>query len=349
MSRLTVVVPVYNVERYIDACLESLQHQTLDDIEIICVNDGSQDESLDRLRLWEKKDHRIQIVDKPNGGLSSARNAGLRAAASPYVCFLDSDDSLRINACSEIVNIFESSHADVLTFGATWSPEDAAQPWLIEALSPRDVAYEGFSPSLLFDEASCPFVWRTACRVAFLREQGIVFDEHLSFGEDMAFQFAVYPRSSKTVLSSKRLYDYRLDRVGSLMSGVEGNRFLKMSKHLDVLNSIYSDWKDGGFLDLYPEKLLSFSLDYALYGSLRLPDEEFQIMVTRFCDLLERYWSKSEIETMDLPAHAKKLFEEACVDAGPSGVNRTWLAFRYALGKSGWRGILSRLFGVVRQ
>ena len=79
MSRLSVVVPVYNVEKYLDASLGSLEDQSLADIDIICVNDGSTDGSRAVLARWEKRDPRIRVVDKPNGGLSSARNAGIYA------------------------------------------------------------------------------------------------------------------------------------------------------------------------------------------------------------------------------------------------------------------------------
>ena len=82
MSRLSVVVPVYNVEKYLDASLGSLEDQSLADIDIICVNDGSTDGSRAVLARWEKRDPRIRVVDKPNGCLSSARYAGIDAATT---------------------------------------------------------------------------------------------------------------------------------------------------------------------------------------------------------------------------------------------------------------------------
>ena len=89
---LSIIVPVYNVEGYLDACLDSLQAQTFSDIEMVCVNDGSPDGSREILAKRQKEDARIVIVDKPNGGLSSARNAGINAACGPYIGFLDADD-----------------------------------------------------------------------------------------------------------------------------------------------------------------------------------------------------------------------------------------------------------------
>ena len=99
MARLSVVVPVYNVEDCLPWCLDSLKVQTLSDIEILCINDGSTDRSRNVLASYAGRDARIRIIDKPNGGLSSARNAGIDAATAPYVSFLDSDDRYTSTSC----------------------------------------------------------------------------------------------------------------------------------------------------------------------------------------------------------------------------------------------------------
>lgn len=97
MVKVSVVIPVYNVEQYIEECLVSAIRQTLRDIEIICVNDGTKDDSMRIVRQYAKEDERIIIIDKENGGLSSARNAGIRQAQGEYIYFLDSDDYIAEN------------------------------------------------------------------------------------------------------------------------------------------------------------------------------------------------------------------------------------------------------------
>ena len=89
---ISVVVPVYNVEKYLKQCLDSILVQTFSNIEIICVNDGSTDNSRKILEEYKKRDFRIKIVDKKNGGLSSARNAGMKVATGEFYSFIDSDD-----------------------------------------------------------------------------------------------------------------------------------------------------------------------------------------------------------------------------------------------------------------
>lgn len=98
------------------------------------MNDGSTDGSLAVLQTCATRDPRIRIIDKPNGGLSSARNAGIDAARSPYVCFLDSDDRFESHACEEIYRALHDGGADVFTFAARWTPEDAAPEWMVRAL-----------------------------------------------------------------------------------------------------------------------------------------------------------------------------------------------------------------------
>ena len=94
MTKISVIVPVYNAEKYLTVCLNSVRNQTHKDVEIICVNDGSKDGSLSILEEYAKKDDRIQIVDKPNGGLADARNAGIAVAKGDYVFCIDSDDTI---------------------------------------------------------------------------------------------------------------------------------------------------------------------------------------------------------------------------------------------------------------
>lgn len=102
---ISIIVPVYNVEDYLDRCITSLVKQTYSNIEIILVNDGSTDRSLEIIEAWQTRDTRIRIIDKKNGGLSDARNAGIRIAKGDYFCFVDSDDYISPNMVSHLYNL----------------------------------------------------------------------------------------------------------------------------------------------------------------------------------------------------------------------------------------------------
>lgn len=344
MSLISVVVPVYNVEKYLDWCLESLERQTLSDIEIICVNDGSTDSSPELLCDWAKRDSRIKIIDKPNGGLSSARNAGIDAATSPYVCFLDSDDRFHDNACEVMVKKLDETGADVLTFGSTLYPEDAGYPWLESVLSPRDVTYDSFSTDILFKESSRPFAWRTACRADFLRDNDIRFDD--GFGEDQVFHFAIYPRARKTVLCSDKLYDYRVVREGSLMDRWRGDQGAKMVEHARIVGRILKDWSRDGLIERYPAEMVSFAMEFALYDAIKLDDGSYRAVASTLRGVLERYWSRSDVEALSLSPAVRRMALDACYQQELGSISRKALALEFFSEMHGRKAALKKLFGL---
>lgn len=117
--KVTVIIPIYNVENYIEECLVSVINQTLKEIEIICINDGTKDNSMKVVEEYAKNDERILILDKENGGLSSARNAGLRAARGEYVYFIDSDDYVELNMLEILYKEVIDNNLDNIYFDAT--------------------------------------------------------------------------------------------------------------------------------------------------------------------------------------------------------------------------------------
>ena len=117
MKKVSVIVPVYNVEKYLPKCLDSIVGQTYQNIEIICVDDGSPDSSAEILRAYAEKDERIKIVTKENGGLSSARNAGIKVAEGDYTVFVDSDDWIDIETIETAVTAAEKDGVDMVMWG----------------------------------------------------------------------------------------------------------------------------------------------------------------------------------------------------------------------------------------
>lgn len=116
--KISIVIPVYNVENYLEECLASVVHQTLANIEIICVNDGSTDNSLDILKKFSDLDNRIKLVNLDmNMSLVQARKAGVSIAIGKYIIFLDLDDSLTLDACEKLYARMEQINVDILHFG----------------------------------------------------------------------------------------------------------------------------------------------------------------------------------------------------------------------------------------
>lgn len=336
MSRLSVIVPVYNVESWIDRCLESLVAQDFGDFEVVCVNDGSTDASRERLAAWEAREPRLRVIDQPNAGPSAARNAGIRAARGDYASFLDADDRYLPGACGRIVAALDQTGTDVLVFGGRAFPEGAACPeWLSESLHPRDVTYDTFTMDLLLKEATRPFVWKLALRRDFLLSRGILLDENLRFGEDQLFCFSVFPRARRTVLISNELYEYQVTRDGSLMSALRDDFGAKMLAHNEVVARILADWDEGGFLHEHAADLVSFALDFSLYDALKLDDAAYRPVAEGLREVLSRYWGEGDVAAMNLPRATRRIALDACYRTDLSVQARRALALEYRLRKKG--------------
>ena len=113
MPKISVIIPVYNVEKYIKECLESVVNQTFTDIEIICINDGSTDNSLSILEEYAKKDSRIKIINQQNSGLSATRNNGIKAAQGEFIGFVDSDDYIDLDFYEKLYDAAIKNNCDI--------------------------------------------------------------------------------------------------------------------------------------------------------------------------------------------------------------------------------------------
>ena len=297
--KFSIVVPVYNVEPYLCFCLDSLVNQTLKDIEIICVNDGSTDSSLKTLEEYAKRDDRIQIVDKYNGGLSSARNVGLDLAEGEYVLFVDSDDYLEPNACERLFTEILQTNTDVIVFGTKIFPwrtrED--QGWLYDVLSVRQILYEGDCCKALFREkASKPFVWNECYKRKVIEDNHIRFDESVRYGEDMIFLFTLFPRIKSVVYLPDLLYAYRCERDNSLMDAARKNFEWKMDMHLRIVDKILEDWSTNHFLKANMEELFYWAACFVL-GEISCQSvtiEQERVIVRNFLDIINKYELKFE-------------------------------------------------------
>lgn len=244
---VSFVVPVYNVAPYLDECLRSLCGQTLDAIEVVCVDDGSTDGSSDVLARWAAADGRVRVLSQPNSGVGHARNAGLAAARGTYVCFVDGDDYLDDQAAQELVSEAERSGADIVVFGAISFPDEVQ--WVYEMFGPRDVVRKDAGCDIVLTErGSIPSAANKLYRASLLKENGLRFNEALVLGEDTSLQFLAFPLASCVAFVSKRYYHYRFNRTGSAVTEGFKDRSDQLGKHLDVLCYIADEWQRRGYL-----------------------------------------------------------------------------------------------------
>lgn len=215
MIKLSVIVPVYNVENYVSECIESIVSQTLKEIEIIVINDGCTDNSIENIK--KIKDKRIMIVDKENGGLSSARNRGIKEAKGEYIIFIDSDDFLKYdNALEDIYNIAEEYQCDIVCGNALIYHDDTDKYPMKRSieikkskiLNPIDF----LKKSMGFDWVPVPLYFY---KTSFIKDNKLIFKEGI-YHEDELFTPQAILKSNQIAIYDKEFYVYR-QRDGSIM------------------------------------------------------------------------------------------------------------------------------------
>lgn len=241
---VSIIIPVYNVESFLEECLDSVCSQTYTALDIVCVNDGSTDSSLYILNKYEKRDSRIKVVSKDNGGLSSARNAGLQLCKGEYILFVDSDDILVPNAVEIMMSELNNTKSDVLVFGAELFPkENIENSGLVSLLSPEKQTYQGaeITETMIFDVGCCNiFVWNKLFKRSALCD--IIFDEDILLGEDRCYLFDVFPKVQKVSIINDKLYLYR-QKVLSSLTGTYRNRQLERTEwKIRIIEHILKRW-----------------------------------------------------------------------------------------------------------
>lgn len=262
---VSVLIPVYNVEKYLKKCLESVTGQTLTNIEIICVNDGSTDNSLKILEKYKALDSRIKIVNKENGGLPSARNAALDIATGEYVGFVDSDDYIEANMFERLVEVAHNENSEVVICGANIFPErPRADEWLYTCLSPWYKHYDKFDPELLYwRQDTNPFLWRVLVSKKLIDRENLRLDEDIIVGEDKAFQAKLYPKAQGISVIPDKLYNYYWCRPDSLMSKqVYGSLEKRVFNHSKLVSRIGEDIVSGKFEKNVCEGYLEWAISF---------------------------------------------------------------------------------------
>jgi len=307
MPVVSVVVPVYNVENYLAHCLRSIRNQSLQDIEIICVNDGSNDSSTRILQLCEAVEPRLHVINKENGGLSSARNAGIESANGTYLMFVDSDDSLERNACEKVVQAFENNNSDIVVFGAHCYPIGQTSEWCVDCLTPDEADYNAFSIDILFKEKSRPFAFRTAIKTSFIKQNNLLFDETVRFGEDQVFLFSIFPRAQKTIFLSDQLYNYRASRRNSLMDEYNRKSMLKTVEHISVSDAILKDWRSMGLLEKHPVKMMCWAVEFSLFNIFEEELELQESLLLRFKNMINDNFSDIDFTNVPMSSNLRQM------------------------------------------
>ncbi|MDO4924791.1 MAG: glycosyltransferase [Turicibacter sp.] len=232
MTKLSIIVPVYNVQDYIEECIQSLLKQTLDDFEIIVVDDGATDDSIKRIS--HLKSPKLRIIRRENGGLSAARNTGLKNAKGEFIAFVDSDDYIILpNAYEEMYNLAKKTQSDVVYGNALKYFSDENKFPLnhqIQSNSKEVLTSDEFLFEVLKHKETFAPVWLYLYKRNLLVENMLMFKKGI-YHEDEQFTPRVLTKANQVAIYHKVFYFYR-QRVGSIV-----NSKLNIKMGYDVLQT----------------------------------------------------------------------------------------------------------------
>ena len=222
MVTISIIIPVYNVEKYLRECLGSILNQTFTDFEVICVNDGSTDSSLKILKEYSQKDSRFKIINQENQGAGATRNNGLKYAQGEFVQFLDSDDYFEPTMLEEMYNKAREFDADLVVcsckkvneFGEIIENSNPQWPIKLEAVPLNKVFnWKDFPEDILW--MFCVIPWNKLCKREMLVKNDIDF-QNISSSNDVAFGHKVKICAEKIVVFDRQLINYRCNHVESI-------------------------------------------------------------------------------------------------------------------------------------
>lgn len=246
MPVISVIIPVYNVESYLERCLQSVINQTLKGIEIICVNDGSTDGSLEILKKYAPQ---ITVINKENGGLSDARNKGLEYAHAPYIAFVDSDDWIEKSTFEKSYNAIEKYKPDFVCFGS----QKAYDNGKVEI---QKLPFKGFQKMNYKKIRKTPVtVWSKIFKASIIKKRECLFPKGYNY-EDNVFWMMYSPWVKTGYYIDKPFYNY-FQRTNSIIYTDN-----KPFKYINLIPLIFEYYKKQKLLDKYGEDLYERFKDY---------------------------------------------------------------------------------------
>ncbi len=245
IKMISVIVPVFNIEEYIGECIESIISQSYSDLEIILVDDGSTDQSGGICDTYAQKDNRIQVIHKNNGGLVSARKAGLRAAKGKYISYVDGDDWIDSRMYQKLLEM--NSTADVIAFAGyeEYGPgrecgykKNTIEEGLYESGEERFRLYSlmMFNGNF-FENGVLTYLWSKLIKRELLMEPQMNVPDEVSYAEDAACIYPCLLKAESVYVSNELLYHYRV-RQDSMVKEEIGKE--KLQKLFQILGSSFS-------------------------------------------------------------------------------------------------------------
>jgi glycosyltransferase EpsH len=274
MPKVSVIIPLYKVENYMRKCIDSVLNQTLEQIEVILVNDGSPDNSGKIAEEYAKLDSRVKVIHKENGGLSSARNAGIEVALGEFIAFVDSDDWIEIDMLETLYNNANISKADLSIGNYSKIYETFSENNYLklkdETFDIKNIGLNNYFYNYYFNYVHGDEAWNKIYRKSVIDNNSIRFERNSEiFSEDKLFNLYFIVLTNKVVSTKRSLYNY-VQREGSIMQSAKPDlMFQYVSLMEKFINYTRNKERETELSNIYPIiffNLINSSM-FALYKS----------------------------------------------------------------------------------
>lgn len=289
-KKISVIVPIYNAEKYLFTCLNSIVNQSYSNLEIILIDDGSIDNSLNICNEFAAKDKRIKVIHKDNQGVSAARNDGIEYSSGYYIAFVDSDDYISENYLYELYNELTIKKSDlsicmIQNFGLC-NEVQSMNPSVLDFNQPENSIWNELNSTYLL-YGPCNKLYKSK----IIKFHNILFDEKLCYGEDLFFNFKYLNFINKIAITDNTIYYYRHESKQSLSKKYRKDRYFNE----EILNNIMVKlMKKKNLMNPIINEYLNCRLFDAAYNSIfdLIRNEKFKKQYVYIKKILERLNSK---------------------------------------------------------
>ena len=302
MAQVSVIIPVYNIEQHLRQCLDSVAGQTLQDLEVICVDDGSTDTSPTILTEYARRDSRFQILTQPNAGPGVARNTGLARARGEYLIFLDSDDWFEPDFLERMVDKAAETGADVTICRAvefdTGTGRELPSEWM---LKDRYLPGEAFAPEEVADhlfQFTYGWPWDKLYRADFLRKTELSYPP-LPNSEDLVFVFQSLALAERIAVVQAPLVYHRVHR----MTSVSNSRHRDPEVPHRALKLLQKSLQERELYPRYERSFLNWAMEFLVWNVANMGAREAQ---RRYFFQLKRVW----LPDMGFDRHPRDYYED---------------------------------------
>ena len=286
MPKVSVIIPIYNAEKYLRECLDSVVNQTLIDIEIICVNDGSTDSSLRILEEYASVDDRIKLISQVNRGQGIARNVGIDVSNGRYIFFVDSDDIINVKTLEMLFNKSEQFNLDICVckneeINTITNKRKIKKSAINKKYLPNKKVFSNIDIKNNIFQLFLGWPWDKIYKSSLIKDNNIKFP-NLKNSEDTYFVYKALIKSDKISVENKVLITHRVNNVNS----VSMNRNSHLDAYITSLDLLRKDLIDEDTFKIFKRSYISYFIEFSLWHLTTISFDKREILYLRIKDYL---------------------------------------------------------------